>query len=121
MKRGWLLLLAFCLLLSACAGDDGFDAGEALTAEELTALREQLLEEVNTEKDIPSEGVFYFAQNGSVYHSSRDCSHLAGAKKLFWGTLEEVQARGLPACTRCAKEKAGGESEKNEDSVDEGA
>lgn len=119
MKRGWLLLLlVLCLLISACARDDGFDAGEALTAEEISALREQLLEEANAQRPIPSEGIFYFTQSGSVYHVNPDCSYLTNAKTLLWGTLEEVQARGLRACSRCAQEKNGGGSESGEGAGD---
>lgn len=110
MKRGCLLLLLLVLMFASCAKDDGFEAGEALSAEETKALREELLREINEEKPIPSDGVCYFTESGSVYHLDPDCSYLSGAKKILTGTVEEAKARGiLRGCSRCANENEVGD------------
>lgn len=109
MKRAWSLLLVLVLFFPACAREDGFDAGEALSAEEISALREELLREENAEKFIPSEGICFFTESGTVYHLDPDCSYLSGAKKILSGTVEEAMARGvLRGCSRCAKENDDG-------------
>ncbi len=109
MKKALICFFAFLLfLLAACARNDGFDAGETLSGEELEALQERLLEEKNHPQELPENAECYYTASGSVYHKDRNCSFLRNAKTVLAGTVEEAQAAGAyRPCSRCAKEKDG--------------
>lgn len=116
MKRVAIVLAALLLfLLAACAKDDGFDAGETLSGEELEGLQKSLLEEKEQLVTSPEKVECYYTAGGSAYHKDRNCSFLKTAKEVLGGTIEEATVtRALHPCPRCAVEKTeeeGGEDE----------
>lgn len=111
MKRILICFFALLLLaLTACARDEGFDAGETLSGEELEALQEKLLEEKNRPRELQEDAECYYSATGSVYHKDKNCSYLKNAKVILAGTIEEAQAAGaLRPCSRCAVDESGEE------------
>ena len=108
MKRVAMLLAMLSLfLLVSCARENGFDAGETLTGEELAKLQESLVEEKNHPAESDEENAeCYYTASGSVYHKDRNCSYLKNAKEVLAGTIEEAKTSGASRpCSRCAKEE----------------
>ncbi|MBQ3063807.1 MAG: hypothetical protein IJC99_03280 [Clostridia bacterium] len=104
IKRTVMALIAVLLLLSlaSCAVKEPFRMGEVLTAEEVEARRNELLAEEEKKANTPYDGVCYWLKNGSVYHISLDCTHIAGKENLLSGSVAEATAAGMArACSRC--------------------
>lgn len=110
MKRAILFLLLFPLVASfiSCGNKARFDAGNPLTAEELTALQAQLGEQENNQESnqendkTPTSGMVFWLQNGSVYHVRSTCHHISEKPNVMSGTVEQAQAAGKSrACSSC--------------------
>lgn len=124
IKRGMMLLQALCLLLVlvACAATEPFDAGTPLTPGEVAALQEQLkgekpLEggtEDNSDKtqgsgeensNIPQNGVVFWLDTGSVYHSSEGCYHIKEKPNVRQGTVAQAAEAGKSRlCAACSSD-----------------
>ena len=105
MKKRMLLLaaalgLCACTLMG-CRQRPAFDAGEALSAEELATLRGSLAQKGG---DTPIQGdeTFYYTASGEVYHRDRNCTYLKKSSTVNEGTAEAAIAAGkIRACSRC--------------------
>ena len=121
LKRGMLLLLTVCLplLFVACAATEPFDAGTPLTPGEVAALQAQLKNEKPHEggtqnggdttpsgdeenSNIPQNGIVFWLDTGSVYHSSEGCYHIKEKQNVRQGTVTEASEAGKSRlCTAC--------------------
>ena len=101
------LLLALLLSLCACAPNDGFNAGQPITKEELESLAASLLtEEGSSPESSPGysdrePNTYYWTPNGKVHHPYRDCVHLKNAREVESGSL--ISARGNGRETPCSE------------------
>ena len=115
MKKRMLLLaaalgLCACTLMG-CRQRPAFDAGEALSAEELATLRGSLAQKGGEAEldapaggDTPTQGdeTFYYTASGEVYHRDRNCTYLKKSSTVNEGTAEAAIAAGkIRACSRC--------------------
>ena len=120
-----LILLA--TLLTACATREPFDAGTPMSADDVAALREELLgkqENGNKEEnnaDTPKEdntdtsvedntdtsqgATVYWLDNGSVYHTSASCYHIKEKPNVRSGAVADADAAGKTRlCSACARD-----------------
>lgn len=90
-----LLIISLSLILLGCSEESGvFYVGETFSASELSASF--------TEKAENTDGIFYWAESGEVWHKDKDCGTLSRSKNIFSGTEEEAAAEGkLRACQKC--------------------
>ena len=132
---GAILLLGVCLLtLAGCRGETDFYAGESLSATELEELKNSLLQneedEASVEENRPDETpvngenseadqenasssefdenktVVYYTENGSVYHTDRDCTYLKNSKSVLNGSIAQAESLGKSReCSACASEE----------------
>ncbi len=54
----------------------------------------------NTQQEQTSETV-YITKTGSKYHSTKSCSGLSMAKRIYESTLEDAENEGLEPCSKC--------------------
>lgn len=54
----------------------------------------------NTQQEQISETV-YITKTGSKYHSTKSCSGLSMAKRIYESTLEDAENEGLEPCLKC--------------------
>ncbi len=92
-------------LLAACTPTDRFVAGRPITPEELESLGESIRnaspETWNASTLYPA-GTVYWMQNSLVHHESPTCGRLAGADKIFVGSLADAEEAGNPnPCSAC--------------------
>ena len=97
-------ILAVLALLCGCSSysPEDFDAGEAVSPEELESIAD-LLREADTEKypaetDENGETVVFWTSGGSVWHASRACPSLSGSSSLEKGSEAEAIADGKDRC-----------------------
>lgn len=51
-----------------------------------------------------TDNVCFWTENGSVWHTYRDCYHIKKSKNILSGTVEEAQENGKShVCSSCAK------------------
>ena len=146
---GAILLLGVCLLmLAGCRGETDFYAGESLSSAELEELKNSLLEDeeneateeedrleetpenaenAEEEKENVSNGEFdenkavvYYTENGSVYHTTRECTYLKNSKSVLEGSISQAEDLGKSRkCSNCAS-KEDGEGSTEADESDKG-
>ena len=125
----WGLLLCAASLTS-CTPSDHFEAGVPLGREELDSIRTGIFgtaeetsamveetsavvedsfdstETTETEEDSAAEGMVYWTEGGSVYHTNRDCRHLQKAKDVLQGSQERAARLGKERlCSACGDQK----------------
>lgn len=119
MKKKLFLMAAAlgvcaCTLLG-CRTKPLFDAGEELGAEELAALRasmqsgeaekQPVTDELPSTSDEDDAQIFYFVENGGVYHRERDCAYLKKSNNVRKGNAAAVAAAGKTRlCSACGKD-----------------
>ena len=117
MRHGFWCVGILCLLLAlvACsAGRDAHDTGEWLDKEALDSIllsvedRAQTTHHKTETKDIttspPEDGVYYWTEKGSVWHTWKDCGYLSGSLTVFEGCVDDAIAAGKERpCSRCVK------------------
>ena len=114
MRRLIPVLILILLLLPACAPSGNFSAGRPLTKDDLASLSAELFtqpEEPTTEDATkePSPNrepvTVYWTEEGSVYHSDKNCYHLKSAKSVRSGTLLTARMNGKEkACSHCGED-----------------
>ena len=111
-----LILLA--TLLTACAAKEPFDAGAPMSADDVAALREELLgkqenekKEENTDQspedntDTLQGATVYWLESGSVYHTNVSCYHIKEKPNVRSGTVADAGAAGKTRlCSSCARD-----------------
>ena len=107
IRRLALLCAMICLFTCGCRQmGDGDEAVSTVSPEELTEIAEELSEHTGDPDELP-EAEAYWTDGGSVYHTSSGCGHLARAKTVTSGTIEEAQMAGkAKICSTCAKHDA---------------
>jgi len=121
IKR-FLLLCVVGLMLGgvACAAREPFDAGEPLTPNDLSDLKNGIVAEdtkgdgtteeegdTDTEDEIPStpatEATVYWLPKGSVYHTDSTCYHIKEKPNVQSGTVATAEEAGKKRlCSACA-------------------
>ena len=114
--RFWCVGL-FCLLLvlSSCSPGRGeYDTGEWLDKEALDSILlsvesgEETTYHKTETKEIttapPEDGIYYWTEKGSVWHTWKDCGYLSGSLTVFEGSADDAIAAGKERpCSRCVK------------------
>lgn len=112
----FLFILVFTLLFSSCGytDDNEFYGGDSMNAEILSSIAESIFNEdssnISTSDEIVDyeivDGVYYWTDNGSVYHNSKKCSHIKDTLSLHSGSREEAELNGKnKLCSLCEKHK----------------
>ena len=109
MKRIFIILLLVALAVCACACSqyvdmDSEDTGIAVDRDGL----EDAKETANSQKVIYEDGidqaqpVFYWTENGSVFHGTAECSSLSNSSVVICGNLTHALEYGVVrSCSRC--------------------
>lgn len=121
------------LALTGCRTQSAFSAGTPLSADELEVLRSSLseggeIEPTEGEISLPetsenggdsaneegnaSSGEFdenktdiYYTENGTVYHTNRDCSYLKKSANVICGSVAQAEQSGkAQICSACTDE-----------------
>ena len=104
-----LALLLALILLPSCSPSDRFEGGRPVTPEELESISAEVFgtdgdtAETETEAAINLNTTVYWLENGSVYHTDPDCSHLEGKRSIKQTTLRTAETNGLRLCKDCEK------------------
>ena len=102
-----LLCALICLFTCGCRNMGSEEESlSTVSPEELTEIAEDISEHTGDLDELP-DAEAYWTEGGSVYHTNRDCGHLARAKTVTSGTIEEALDAGkAKVCSTCAKNDA---------------
>lgn len=106
MKKAIILFLSVMLLCSCSAFSDADEenTGTIVTPEDIERVSEALsknnIDYVNgVDTNAP---IYYWSENGSVFHSRETCSALANSKKIIAGNINHAHNHGIEkTCSRC--------------------
>ncbi len=120
-KLCFVICCTVCLLVFALAAcnthgllSDDFIAGDTVTPEELldisrelfTGTKEPIAEtEPKEPETLGAHAIVYWLKNGSVYHATKDCHHIArsSAENIREGTVQKALDEGKERlCSSCA-------------------
>ncbi len=106
MKKVIILFLSVILLCSCSVFSDADEenTGTIVTPEDIERVSEAL-ENKNIEykNGIDTNApIYYWSENGSVFHSRETCSALANSKKIIAGNINHAYNDGIEkTCSRC--------------------
>ncbi len=106
MKKVIILFLSVLILCSCSAfsGENEENTGIIVTPEDIERVSESL-EKKNIEYVIGIDynaPIYYWSENGSVFHSRETCSALANSKKVIAGNINHAHSQGIDEiCSRC--------------------
>ena len=117
MRRiGFVLVCVLVVVSLASCSDsrDGFYTGEILGSEALESILASVGTDTPTTKQQedtkspetapPEDGVYYWTEKGSVWHTLRDCSYLSESQNVFEGSMDNAVVAGKERpCSRCVK------------------
>ncbi len=106
MKKVVILLLSVILLCSCSviSDTDQENTGTVVTLEDIERVSEALQNKnieykSGVDRDAP---IYYWSENGSVFHSKETCSALANSKKIIAGNVDHAYNDGIDkTCSRC--------------------
>ncbi len=106
MKKIAILFLSVMLLCSCSVLSDADEenTGTVVTPEDIERVSEAL-EQKNIEYKSGIDNnapIYYWSENGSVFHASAACSSLANSKKIIAGNIDHAYNDGIEkTCSRC--------------------
>ncbi len=95
------MLLCSCSVFS---NDYEENTGTVVTPEDIEKVSEELDKKnidysIGIDYDAP---IYYWSENGSVFHSRESCSALANSKKIIAGNINHAYNNGIDkTCSRC--------------------
>ncbi len=106
MKKVIILFLSVLLLCSCSAFSeaDEENTGTIVTPEDIERVSEALEQKnIVYENGIDTKApIYYWSENGSVFHSRETCSALANSKKIIAGNINHAYNNGIDeTCSRC--------------------
>ena len=90
------------VFLVGCSAEPVYIADE-IAPGELWNFETAVPEMSGETKELPcGDGIVYYTESGSVWHTSPDCSSLSRSTNVMSGTVEQATADGMDrACKRC--------------------
>lgn len=111
MKRILIILIAALTLCSCSPLADVREenTGKLVTPDELEDVSEAQGKKEIIYRDIDENyPVYFWSQNGSVFHSTADCSSLANSKTVICGNINHAYTDGIDkTCSRCFEKNDG--------------
>ena len=105
MKKAIILFLSILLLCSCSVfSSDAENTGIIVTPEDIEKVSEKLAQKnIEYEDGVDYNApIYYWSENGSVFHSRETCSALANSKKIIAGNIDDAYNRGIDqTCSRC--------------------
>lgn len=106
MKKIFIIICA-ALLLSSCslrASLKQENTGVSVTPEELEAVSSEIerVEIVYMDTVDMGSDLFYWTENGTVFHAYKTCSSMSRSKRIYCGNIEHAYEFGIERpCSRC--------------------
>ena len=129
-----ILLLSIVLSAASCSSYSDFSheyfGGDTMNREMLSEILESLFEDTNeaetsglitdeaenitektsaelnsqTDSGYSESDLFYWTENGEVWHKSKDCRYLRNSKEIICGTYSDaIDAGKVRPCSACCK------------------